>query len=61
MACCPDLGVAETSLSLDAAPLVAATAEVVTLWPWEPPDLAGSGPPAPTALLEDSWFSDPWN
>ena len=53
---CTGLGIEEVSVTVDAAPLTAATADVVTLWPWEPPDLGDDGPPPMPVLPHDSWF-----
>lgn len=55
---CPDLGVQEVRVRLDADPFVAAAARAVELWPWEPPvDESGRVHDAAT-LPAGSWFAD---
>jgi len=53
---CAALGIEETSTVLDGAAIRRAAADVVTLWPWSPPDRDRPPPPAPD-LPSGSWFS----
>ena len=52
---CAALGIEETSTVLDGAAIQQAAADVVTLWPWSPPE-PDSGPPPPD-IPENSWFA----
>ncbi len=55
---CDAIGIPETSAELDGTAIRRAAADVVTLWPWEPPHL--DEPPAsppPPDLPADSWFT----
>jgi hypothetical protein len=54
---CASIGIAETSTELDATAIRRAAADVVTLWPWEPPHLEGPPEPPPPDLPGDSWFA----
>jgi hypothetical protein len=56
---CAALGIEETSAVLDGAILRRAAADVVTLWPWTPPDRGERPPPPPPDLPDDSWFVQP--
>jgi len=55
---CAPLGIEETTTEVDGVAISRAALEVVTLWPWEPPDLSG-GPPPPPDVPDDSWFAGP--
>jgi hypothetical protein len=53
---CAALGIPETSTLVDGLLIRRAAADVVTLWPWSPPD--HDRPPAPPPdLPADSWFA----
>ena len=53
-----DIGIEETVVELDGTALSRAVAEVVTLWPWEPPrDRSPEPPPPPADLPADSSFA----
>ena len=54
---CDVLGIGETTTVLDATAINRAVAEVVTLWPWSPPDYSRQPPPPPD-LPAGSWFAD---
>jgi hypothetical protein len=54
---CAALGIAETSTVVDGTVIRPAAADVVTLWPWSPPDHDRPPPPVPD-LPPGSWFSD---
>ena len=54
---CPDLGIAETATELDGSAIRRAADDVVTLWPWSPPDRGERPPPPPPDLPAGSWFS----
>jgi hypothetical protein len=49
---CPELGITETAVELDATPIRQAAERVVELWPWSAPE-----PPRPPDLPADSWFA----
>lgn len=53
---CPDLGIPETQVQVDATPFDAAAADVVELWPWTPPPQYSDEPPPEIDLPADSWF-----
>ena len=55
---CAPLGIEETTTEIGGAAISRAAADVVTLWPWTPPD-HGGGPPPPPDVPEGSWFADP--
>lgn len=48
-------GIRERSIAIDATPLAAAVADVIDLWPWEPP--APPPPRQPPAPPPGSWFN----
>lgn len=52
---CEALGIAETSVSLDANPIIAASADAIELWPWTPPE-----PFEPAALTRDDLPAGGW-
>jgi hypothetical protein len=54
---CAALGIEETTTVLDATVVHHAAAEVVTLWPWTPPDHGDRPPPPPPDLPGTSWFA----
>ena len=55
---CDPLGIPETVTEFDGSAVRAAAADVVTLWPWEPPrDSDGPPPPPPADVPPDSWFA----
>jgi hypothetical protein len=57
---CDPLGLPETVTSLDGTAVRAAAADVVELWPWEPPPAFWTPPPPPPPELPpDSWFASP--
>jgi hypothetical protein len=57
---CDPLGLPETVTSLDGTAVRAAAADVVELWPWEPPPAFRTPPPPPPPELPpDSWFASP--
>jgi hypothetical protein len=54
---CDPLGIPETVTELDGAAVRAATADVVTLWPWERPSaFREAPPPARPDVPPGSWF-----
>ena len=54
---CDPLGVPETVTELDGSAVRAAAADVVELWPWEPPSAFRTPPPpAPPDVPPGSWF-----
>ena len=55
---CPALGIEESSTVVDGALIRRAAADVLTLWPWSPPDHDRPPPPAPD-LPPGSWFGAP--
>ncbi|MGY1640200.1 hypothetical protein ACI782_03595 [Geodermatophilus sp. SYSU D00703] len=54
---CPELGITETAVELDATPIRQAVERVVELWPWVPPELSDPEPPQRPDLPDDSWFA----
>jgi hypothetical protein len=54
---CDELGLAETVTELDGSAIRAAAADVLELWPWEPPSgFRTPQPPPPPDVPPDSWF-----
>ena len=56
---CAALGIRETRTVVDASVIRGAAADVITLWPWTPPDYGEHPPPPPPDLPEGSWFAGP--
>jgi hypothetical protein len=54
---CDALGIPETRTVLDAAPLAAAAAGVVELWPWEPPPEMRPREERDRRIPPGSWFA----
>jgi hypothetical protein len=54
---CAALGIDENSNELDGSAIRRAADDVVTLWPWSPPDRGERPPPPPPDLPAGSWFS----
>ena len=55
---CGALGIEETRTVLDGAQINRAAADVVVLWPWQPPTAHWSErPPPPPDVPDDSWFT----
>ena len=54
---CETIGIRETSTELDATAIGRAAADVVTLWPWEPPSFEEPPQRRPPDLPGDSWFA----
>jgi hypothetical protein len=54
---CDGLGIEETTAEVDGTALHRAAEEVVTLWPWTPPDFGDHSSPPPDDLPDDSWFA----
>ena len=54
---CDELGVAGTVTELDATVLSRAAAQVVELWPWEPPHEMQVPEPTPPDVPANSWFA----
>ena len=55
---CVELGIEETTTELDGTAIRRAAADVVELWPWEPPRFDDRPPsPPPPDVPGDSWFA----
>lgn len=54
---CGALGIEETATVVDATVIGRAAVDVVTLWPWTPPDYGERRPPRPPDVPGNSWFA----